>query len=310
MTMTGSWSRWFAVGIVACTIAVGAPPYVSAQQPTGSTDTPLAAKPEDKGPNTGRISLNFGVDWASEYFFRGIAQEVGGANFQPYGSVSFKLIENAGPLTALTATPGIWNNWHAGGGNLVDPADPTFWYEADLYFTLAATLWENVTIGLTYTAYTSPNDSFKTVQELGLGLSLNDSKWLGAFALNPSLFVGGEVKGQADAGSARGVYLQLGINPGYTLAPQSAYPLTISVPVTLGLSGSKYYEFGTTKNPTFGYVQFGPVLSVPLAFIPKSFGTWTVKGAAEFLFLGDTLKPLNDNDVFKPIGRIGIAAVY
>jgi hypothetical protein len=216
MTMTGSWRRCFAVGFVACTIAVGIPPYVSAQQPAVSTEAPLEAKLEEKRPNTGRISLNLGVDWVSEYFFRGIAQEVGGANFQPYGSVSFKLIENAGPLTALTATPGIWNNWHAGGGNLVEPLDPTFWYEADLYFTLAATLWENVTMGLTYTAYTSPNDSFKSYQELGFGLSLNDSKWLGAFALNPSLFVGGEVKGQAEAGRARGVYLQLGINPGYT----------------------------------------------------------------------------------------------
>ena len=126
--------------------------------------------------------------------------------------------QNAGPLTALTATPGFWNNWHAGGGTIVDSVDPHFWYESDLIFTLAATLWENVTIGLTYTAYTGPNDSFKTVQELAFSLSLNDSKWLGAFALNPSLLVAGEVAGQADAGSARGVYLQLGINPGYTLA--------------------------------------------------------------------------------------------
>jgi hypothetical protein len=302
MTMTGSWSRWFAVGIVACTIAVGAPPWVSAQQPEATL--------EDKGPNTGRISLSFGVDWASAYYFRGIAQTQSGANFQPAGALSFKLIENAGPLTALTATPAFWNNWHAGGGTLVDPVDPKFWYEADLIFTLGATLWENVTLGLTYTAYTSPNDSFRTVQELAFGVSLNDSKWLGAFALNPSLLVAGEVSGQADAGSARGVYLQLGVNPGYTLAPKSDYPLTISLPVTLGLSGSDYYEFGTTQNPTFGYVQFGPVFSVALGFVPKSFGTWTVKGAAEFLFLGETLKPLNDNDVFKPIGRIGVSAVY
>jgi hypothetical protein len=309
MTMTGSWSRWFAVGVVACTIAVGALPYVSAQQPTTSVETPLEAKPDDK-VNTGRISLSFGVDWASAYYFRGIAQEQSGANFQPAGALSFKLIENAGPLTALTATPGFWNNWHAGGGTLVDPVDPKFWYEADLTFTLAATLWENVTLGLTYTAYTSPNDSFRTVQELAFGVSLNDSKWLGAFALNPSLLVAGEVSGQADAGSARGVYLQLGVNPGYTLAAKSDYPLTISLPVTLGLSGRDYYEFGTTRNPTFGYVQFGPVFSVALGFVPKSFGTWTVKGAAEFLFLGETLKPLHDNDVFKPIGRIGISAVY
>src|SRR5262249_41919876 len=215
--------------------------------------------------NTGRISLNFGVDWASAYFFRGIAQERSGANFQPYGALPIKLIDNAGPLTALTATPGFWNNWHAGGGTIVEPIDPKFWYEADLYFTLAATLWENVTMGLTYTAYTSPNDSFGTVQELAFSVSLNDSQWLGAFALNPSLFVGGEVSGQADAGRARGVYIQLGINPAYTLAPKSTYPLTISVPVTLRLRGSNYYEFGTTKNPPFRYHQLQPVFSVPLA---------------------------------------------
>jgi hypothetical protein len=82
MTMTRSEMRWCAVCLVVCTIAVSAPPYASAQQSTGSTETLVEAKPEDKG-NTGRISLNFGVDWVSEYFFRGIAQQVGGANFQP-----------------------------------------------------------------------------------------------------------------------------------------------------------------------------------------------------------------------------------
>ena len=91
-------------------------------------------------------------------------------------------------------------------------------------------------------------------------MSLNDSKWLGAFALNPSL-----PGKSAAADGAPGVYLQLGVNPGYTVAPKSDYPLTISLPVTLGLSGSDYYEFGTTQNPTFGYVQFGPVFSVPWA---------------------------------------------
>jgi hypothetical protein len=281
-------------------IVVGAPLQVGAQQED---------KAEDNG-NTGRISLNMGVDWVSEYFFRGIAQQVGGANFQPYGSVSFKLVEDVGPLTALTATPGIWNNWHAGDGNLVEPVDPEFWYESDLYFTFAATLVETVTMGLTYTAYISPNDSFRTVQELAFGLSLNDSKWLGVFALNPSLLIAGELTGQADAGRARGVYLHLSISPSYTFAPESAYPLTVSFPVTLGLSVSNYYEFATGDNPTFGYVHFGPAFSIPLGFIPKSFGTWVVKGALELLYLGDTLEAVNDNEAFTPIGRIGVSLVY
>jgi hypothetical protein len=130
----------------------------------------------------------------------------------------------------------------------------------------------------------------------------------GAFALNPRLFAGGEVSGQADAGSTSGVYLQLSINPGYTVALQSASPVTISLPVILGRSGTNYYECGTP--PTFGSVQFGPVFPVPSRCPPKSFGTWTVKGAAELLFLGETLQPLNENNMFKPIGRIGISAVY
>ena len=289
--MAGSWPcRLYARGREA-------PAYVGAQQ---------EGKAEEPG-NTGRISLNLGVDWVSEYFFRGIAQQVGGANFQPYGSVAFKLVENAGPLTALTATPGIWNNWHAGDGNLVDPVDPKFWYEADLYFTLAATL-EAVTVGLTYTAYTSPNDSFATVQELALVLSLNDSKWFQwfeGFALNPTLLLAGEFSGQADAGRTRGVYLQLGLNPGYTFAAESTTPVTLSFPVTLGLSVSNYYEFATGDNPAFGYVQFGPAISLALGFMPKSFGTWVVKGALELLVLGDTLETLNDNDASNRLAASG-----
>jgi hypothetical protein len=73
------------------------------------------------------------------------------------------------------------------------------------------------------------------------------------------------------------------------LSRNSGTRRTSTLPFTLGLSGHKYYEFGTTENPAFGYVQFGPVFAVPLACIPKSFGTWTVKGVAEFVFLGELL---------------------
>ena len=65
-------------------------------------------------------------------------------------------------------------------------------------------------------------------------LTVNDSKWLGAFALNPSVLVAGELTGQADAGRARGVYLQLGIAPSYTFAPESTYPLTRQLPGDAG----------------------------------------------------------------------------
>ena len=91
-----------------------------------------------------------------------------------------------------------------------------------------------MTLGLTYTAYTSPNDSFGTVQELAFVLTVNDSQWLGAFALNPSLLVAGELTGQADAGRARGVYVQLSMRPSYTFAPENIHPTHCQLPGDAG----------------------------------------------------------------------------
>ncbi len=88
----------------------------------------------EAAPNTGRVSLTLGADWASAYYFRGIATtQNGGNNVQPYGEIGFRLLENMGPLTSLHVSPGVWNNWHYGGGLLVEPSDPKFWTEADIY---------------------------------------------------------------------------------------------------------------------------------------------------------------------------------
>ena len=150
-------------------------------------------------PNTGRVSLGLGADWASAYYFRGIANvQNGGSNVQPYAEIGFKLLENEGPLTSLVITPGIWNNFQYGDeGRLVEPSDPRFWFESDLYAKLTATWWEVFTTGVTYTYYTSPNDSFTSYADVGLSLGLNDAKWLGDFALNPSLLFAFETKGEA-----------------------------------------------------------------------------------------------------------------
>ena len=60
-----------------------------------------------KGPNTGRVSLLLGADWASAYYFRGIATtQNGGNNVQPYGEIGFRLLENMGPLTSLHVVAG------------------------------------------------------------------------------------------------------------------------------------------------------------------------------------------------------------
>jgi hypothetical protein len=303
-----------ALAIATALLAVGtaaaqAPP--SAQPPAPAAPPTAAPAPEPKGPNTGRVSLSAGVDWTTDYYFRGIVQETEDAIIQPYGELSFKLLENIGPLTALTLTGGVWNSLHWGPtGESGVRVDPEVWYELDFYGKLMATLFEDFTTGVIYTAYISPNDSFETVQEVAFSLAYNDSKLLGPFALNPNLLVAFETKGQADAGRHRGVYLQAGIAPSYTLWAEQRYPVTLALPVTLGLSLSEYYEFGRFEDKTFGYLAVGGTVSVPLAFIPADFGKWQVKGGIQWLHLGDNLKAVNSGDRNEIIGTVGIAFTY
>src|SRR5262245_3493105 len=290
-----------------------APPPPAGQieiQTQGPAAAP-AVGAEEKGPNAGRVSLLLGADWASAYYFRGIVNyQNGGNNVQPYGEVGFRLLEDMGPLTALVIAPGIWNNWHWGGGDLVQVSDPRFWYEADLFLKLTATWWEVLSTGVTYTYYTSPNSGFTSYADVGLSLSLSDAKWLGAFALNPSLLFAFETKGEALASDGKkGIYMGIGFAPGYTFFEKSAYPLTVATPLTFGFSVKDYYTVNG-QNQTFGYFSGGPLLSIPLKFIPASFGSWSLKAGVQFLVLNSNLKAVNTNQGFVPIWSVGLSLTY
>src|SRR5262245_25829877 len=89
-----------------------------------------AAPAEPPGPNTGAISFTGGTDWASAYYFRGIATDQnGGNNVQPYAEIAFRLLENLGPPQSMSVGPATWAKLHSGGGLVVPPSDPKGWTE-------------------------------------------------------------------------------------------------------------------------------------------------------------------------------------
>jgi hypothetical protein len=276
--------------------------------------TAADAQAQDKGPNTGRISLSMGMDWTTHYFFRGILQEDQDYILQPYGDVTFKLLEGQGPLTNLGFTLGLWNSLHGGPSGVDGTAsvDPKIWYEADFYAKLGATLFENFTAAMIYTAYMSPNDRFATVEEIAFGLAYNDSKLLGPFALNPSVLIAFELDGQADGGRDEGTYLQIGLTPGYTFNDKGTYPVTLTLPLVLGLSLGDYYErVGVGgDDDTFGYFSASLAASMPLKLVPPAYGAWQLKGALTYITLGDSMKAANNRDSSEVIGTIGIALTY
>ena len=105
---------------------------------------------------------------------------------------------------------GVWNSLHTG---LAGSSGPTgrLWYESDFYSTLALEVGDGVTVGTTYTAYTSPNSSFSAVKELSFRVGTRDGLapyGLIAFELDtrPGL-------GQADGGQNAGTYLEPAARP-------------------------------------------------------------------------------------------------
>jgi hypothetical protein len=263
--------------------------------------------------NEGRISLGVGVDFTTDYYFRGIIQETDDSIIQPYAEVGVKFYEGApgSGLNSISGTLGIWNSFHGGdtGADGSETTDPKFWYESDLYAGIAVGIAERFEVGLTYTLYTSPNSSFNDVGEWSISLSFDDSELLGPFSLSPSATLAFEVDGSA-FGPDKGTYLQLGVEPGATLLENPQVSVGVSVPLTLGLSLDDYYEDANSNDDGFGYFDAGVAVNLGFGGIPKSFGELSVTVAGHFLFLGDNLEEANHGDAFKAIGSIGVSLSY
>ena len=260
-------------------------------------------------PNTGKVSFSTGLDFSHAYFFRGIIQETDGFIAQPYGEIAFDLFEDTEGLNTGSLALGFWNSLHSGPSGSGGPSvNTTAWYEMDFYAGLSLGLVGQWQADVVYTQYMSPNDTFSTVKELALSLAFDDSERMGALALAPYVMLAIEASGNA-AGIDSGAYLELGVEPGLPLEDS---PVSLTFPVTLGLSLSDYYQTVVgmvAENDAFGYFDLGLVASVPL-LVNESYGSWEVSGGVHLLFLGDSLEALNAGDQFQAIGSFGVSIGY
>lgn len=284
------------------------------------------------GPNLGRVSLSLASDFVTGYYFRGIAQEAQGLIWQPAVEVGFSLSENSDNLvSSLSLVGGIWGSLHSEGTGAV--SGPSKWYEADLYAGIAMTLGDSFSSNVLYTAYTSPNGAFNDVEEVSIDLAYDDSAlWAdqGLFSLSgfdgfqPYILFAFEVNDQADGGNGNaagfneGTYLELGVSPSMLLIDSENQPITMSVPVALGLSLEDYYEFtdstGARTDESFGYLKVGLLFSTPITAIPSDFGSWEAYAGVDFLFIGESAAQANntgrDDIGFEVIGSFGISMGY
>lgn len=241
------------------------------------------------------VSGSLGVTLTNEYVFRGIPQEDRGVIAQPWVELGFLLHDGAdGDLVRdVVLTAGIWNSLHdgptGGAGGI--------WYETDVYAGLSVGLGQRWTVGAIYTVYDSPNGTFRTVEELGASIALDDSDlWL-PVALQPSLLLSFEVDGQADAGRGLGICAELGLEPRLALGGTDDFVVELIAPLKIGLSVRDYYELPAGGgDKAFGYFQAGLVLSATLPGLPGPGRPWTAEMGMHYLVLGDSNEVRNSGD--------------
>lgn len=280
------------------TTTMPAPATSAPDAPTSNPDG--TAAPADLVGSA--ISVQLNLDFTNAYFYRGIRQQDKGLIVQPAARLTTRLVDDA--EFKIDGFVGTWNSFGPNGGTQTGGIIED-WYESDLYagFTLTR---GKLSLTTSYTFLTSPSSAFQEVQELGFTLALDDSEWMKEFALKPyaTLVLETGSNGSDGPDLDNGTYLELGIAPGFSFDVDKT-PITLTFPVSVGLSLADYYQDAASADNTFGFAQIGAKASIPLGE-PGRFGTWTLNAGVSVLFLGDHTKAFNNGDDTEVIGSVGL----
>ena len=263
-----------------------------------ATVAPALAQ-ENASSGSEAVAVVGGLDFASQYVFRGVRQNATGVVASPFVDVSAKVLSGDGPIKRVDVSAGFWNSLHSGdtgsGGPMGKP-----WYEARFSGALEFRLGGGVTVTPTYTAYTSPNGLFGTVQELAFKTAITHK-------IAPYVVLAQELGAVgADGGANKGTYVELGIGPSWPVAGGKA---TIGIPVKVGLSANNYYELNGVDNK-FGFLDVGALLTVPLTAIPAHYGAWNVHFGGDAFLFGETTKAINAGKRSKGVFLFGFGVGY
>ena len=261
---------------------------------TAQTTTPTL------DPNRGNITFTSNFDFTNAYMFRGLVQDDTQLIMWPSVDAGINLHRGTGSIARADVHVGTWNSLNTGRAGLEGPTG-RLWYENRFYGSLDLVLAAGLDVTSTFTAYSSPNDSFSTVKELSFRVGSNN-------VLNPYGLVAFELDtapglGQADGGLSAGTYLEIGVEPGW-----ADLPVNVTFPIKVGLSLNDYYELAGVDHP-FGFLSLGAKTTIPFAE-STSYGSWNVHGGIEFFSLGDTPEAFNAGEQQKFVATIGIGFSY
>jgi len=251
---------------------------------TPASKNPAAVEP---APPPSSLHALLQLDFSDHYITpRGLNVENEGLIFQPLFLVFYDMYSNKDAfIQDVTLTLGVWSSFHTEESG----ADPGHWNEFDPIGGIGFKFADYWKLDLNYTAFKSMVDSYPTSSHLEVKLGFDDSKFLGDFALHPFVAYWQELNYKAtvafnSATSEESSYFTLGINPGFKVGP-----VKVELPTYINLVNDNFYQKFDGSGGGSGLGVFGTELklSVPLTFVPKDLGFWTLYAGVKYYHLSN-----------------------
>ncbi len=273
-----------------------------------------------------KVNLLLNVEFSDKYVTpRGQIVRDKGLTIQPLLLAFLTLYEGEGFISSFKFIGGVWADYGTSGVSKNAPygSQPeTYYTEIDPIFGVSFGLGKVATLSVTYTAFVEQILDIETSHHLEVKLALDDSKWLGAFALNPYVLYWKELDGKSTAAQvpyavfgpspngggseapSEGYYFEVGISPGFTIKP--ANDLEIEFPCRVLLPSEDFYGEWYESSETVGLYEVGVKASMPLKFMPKGYGFWNVHVGYRYMnFVDENLRSMNQfNSPMKPVDDV------
>lgn len=253
---------------VAIVAATAAPAAAQQQQQYGGTKSYLAVNAlgdivRKQTPSPANIHFHGNLDVQTADYFRGrfdgVDDDFDAFAYQIGAAATVELLRAPrGLLRSLNLTAGSANG-------LTDPDETPdgTWYESDNYIGVTANLGRQVAGALTYTIFTSPDSVAEAQHELAATAQVTGPGTLGLLAPQVKLALGLEDR--------EGFFVEAGLNPSLQAGTVAGRPLTLTVPLRVGVGFADYY--GDETSATYWLV--GVDAEMPLPEIPPSYGNWS-----------------------------------
>lgn len=285
MTVKNQIKRRIAVASAAAILVTTGAAF-AADLPIVTKAPPVAFAPSDIH---GFVDLSFGGDYMTP---RGLHVTGTGLTTQIAAGLSLDLYKNKNNfINKFSVYTGTWNDLWS------ERRDPNVgsWQEFDWWVGAQVGFAQNWMLDMQYVEFLNPGLNGWTQRNMNVTLSYDDTSWGLPVAIKPYIRGWYQFSGPSNVttGKVSSGYVELGMNP--TLDMKQQWGVYFVAPTWVSVGPKDYWTAsaattcGTIATPcgtsNAGVFSSGLTMYVPVTWIPKNYGNWTVRGGFQYYHL-------------------------